>query len=57
MTPVAAYYLFLADEQQRAAEKAFRQPRPSRPPRPSLIDRLRAAAAAVRQQPSRQRAG
>ena len=55
MTPVAAYYLFLADEKRRAAENELRQPRPSRPSSPSLFARLRGVVA-IRPQPSRRRA-
>jgi hypothetical protein len=48
MTPLAAYYLFLAQENER--ELALRRP-PARTPRPSLIDRARRVAAGLRPAP------
>jgi hypothetical protein len=48
MTPVAAYYLFVAEENERAAAKAYR----FRQPRASLLDRARALASALRLNPS-----
>jgi hypothetical protein len=50
MTPIAAYYLFTASENQRAAAAAHGID--IRPRRPSLLDRVRALAFAVRGQPS-----
>ena len=53
MTPVAAYYLFLAEENERAAKaNRFRPARQPRQSRPSLFDRLRAVASALRTKPS-----
>ncbi len=48
MTPVAAYYLFLAEENERAAKRAH----VVRHQGPSLLDRARAFAAALRLKPS-----
>jgi hypothetical protein len=52
MTPVAAYYLFVAEENERAAAKAYRSPKP----RPSLLERLRAVARTLRTKPQVARA-
>jgi hypothetical protein len=50
MTPIAAYFIFTADEQQRAVAAAHEiSPRRARP---SLFDRVRAVAAAMRPRPS-----
>ncbi len=43
MTPVAAYHLFLAEENERAAAKAYR----FHNQRPSLLDRLRAVGSTL----------
>jgi hypothetical protein len=48
MTPVAAYYLFLAEENERAAKRTDAV----RPQGPSLLDRARALAGALRVKPS-----
>lgn len=48
MTPVAAYYLFLAEENERAAKRTY----VVREHGPSLLDRARAVAAALRLKPS-----
>jgi hypothetical protein len=48
MTPLAAYYLFVAQENER--ELAFKR-EPTRTPRPSLMDRARRAAAGLRPAP------
>lgn len=53
MTPVAAYYLYLAEEHERAAKANRRRPsRQPRPSRPALFDRLRAVASPLRTKPS-----
>jgi hypothetical protein len=49
MTPIAAYYLFTALENQRAAAAAHGIDIRRR--RPSLLDRVRALALALRGQP------
>jgi len=48
MTPIAAYYAFVALENER---ELTRQRQPARPPRPSLIDRARRVAAGLRPAP------
>jgi hypothetical protein len=48
MTPLAAYYLFVAQENER--ELAFKR-EPTRTPLPSLMDRARRIAAALRPAP------
>jgi len=47
MSPIAAYYVFTASEHARAAAAAHAIPPPRRP---SLLERLRTAAAALRLQ-------
>ena len=47
MTPIAAYYIFVANENERAATGGRRTE--LRRHRPSLLDRARAIAAGVRQ--------
>lgn len=49
MTPLARYYLFIMLENERAAATAHRIEIRSR--RPSLLDRLRSLALALRGQP------
>lgn len=48
MTPDAAYYLFVAQENER--ELAWKR-QPARTPRPSLIYRARSVAASLRPTP------
>ena len=48
MTPIAAYYVFVAQERER--ELALKR-QPARAPRPSLIDRARRVAAGLRPTP------
>jgi hypothetical protein len=48
MTPLAAYYLFVAQENER--ELAWKR-QPARTPRLSLIDRARRVAASLRPTP------
>jgi hypothetical protein len=48
MTPLAAYYLFVAQENER--ELALKR-QPAGTPRPSLIDRARRVAAGLRPAP------
>ena len=48
MSPVAAYYIFLAHENER--ELAWNQ-QPLRAPRPSIIERARRLAAGLRTTP------
>ena len=48
MTPLAAYYVFVAQENER--ELALKR-QPVRTPRPSLIDRARRVAADIRPTP------
>jgi hypothetical protein len=48
MTPLAAYYLFVAQENER--ELALKR-QPARTPPPSLIDRARRVAAGLRSTP------
>ena len=50
MTPIAAYYIFTANEHERAA--AATHGLPARRRRPSLLDRVRAIASAIRPQAS-----
>jgi hypothetical protein len=50
MTPIAAYFIFTADEQQRAAAAAHEIS--ARRARPSLFDRVRAVASSLRPRPS-----
>ena len=50
MTPIAAYYLFTAVENERAAAAAHGID--TRAGRPSLLDRVRTLALALRQRPS-----
>ena len=49
MSPVAAYYIFLAHENER--ELAWNQQQPLRAPRPSIIERARRLAAGLRTTP------
>jgi hypothetical protein len=51
MTPIAAYYIHIANDQARAAAAARRIDVRLRGP--SLLDRVRTLAAALRGQPSR----
>ena len=48
MTPIAAYYVFVAQEHER--ELALKR-QPAHAPRPSLIDRARRLAADIRPTP------
>jgi hypothetical protein len=48
MTPLAAYYVFVAQENER---ELARKRQPARTPRPSLIDRARRVAAGIRPTP------
>jgi hypothetical protein len=48
MTPIAAYYVFVAVENER---ELARKRQPARTPRPSLIDRARSVAAGLRPTP------
>jgi hypothetical protein len=48
MTPLAAYYVFVAQENER--ERAQKR-QPARTPRPSLIDRAHRVAAGLRPTP------
>jgi hypothetical protein len=48
MTPLAAYYVFVALENER---ELARKRQPARTPRPSLIDRARRVAAGIRPTP------
>lgn len=49
MTPIAAYYIFIAGEHERAAAATHGIDLRAR--RPSLLDRLRGLALAFRDQP------
>jgi hypothetical protein len=50
MTPIAAYYIFIANENERASSAAH--PLPVRRQHPSLLDRIRSFATGLRAQPS-----
>jgi hypothetical protein len=48
MTPIAAYYILVAQDHER---ELARKRQPARKPRPSLIDRARRVAAGLRPTP------
>ena len=50
MTPIAAYYIYLANENERALKETHKQPVRRR--RPSLLDRLVGFLTDGRSQPS-----
>jgi hypothetical protein len=50
MTPIAAYYIYVANENERAAASAHKQP--LRRHRPSLLDRILSRVSDTRAQPS-----
>ena len=50
MTHIAAYYIYIASENERSTSAARRLP--ARRPRPSLLDRILSFATGLRSQPS-----
>jgi hypothetical protein len=50
MTPIAAYYIYIANENERALKETHKQPVRRR--RPSLLDRLLSFVTDGRSQPS-----
>ena len=50
MTAIAAYYIFIASENERSTSAGHRLP--ARRQRPSLLDRIRSFATGLRAQPS-----